>query len=211
LVVFAATYSALVVLAVLVEPYLPISDRYLYPLYVALVLLGATTVPALALTPALRRIVAVGVVGFVALCTARAAKVAGDGYEEGWGYAAEAWRSSPAVAFVKELPRATAVYSDDPFALLYLTHREIERVPTAVVRRLGAENANYEAEVARMRERLRETDGVVVIFERSRGAFVMPVLPRLIQSIPLEEQARLDDATVYALAAPYRYAARGGY
>jgi hypothetical protein len=211
LVVFCVTYSALVVLAVLVEPYLPISDRYLYPLYVALVLLGATTVPALALTPAMRRIVAAGVVGFVALCTARAAKVAGAGYEEGWGYAAAAWRSSPAVAFVKDLPSGTAVYSDDPFALLYLTHHDVERVPNAVVRRLGAENANYEAEVAQMRERLRETDGVVVIFERSRGKFVMPVLPRLIQSIPLEEQARLGDATVYALAAPYRHAARGGY
>ena len=211
LIVFAAMYSALVVLAVLVEPYLPISDRYLYPLYVALVLLGATTVPALARTTVMRRVVAVGVVGFVALCSARAAKVAGDGFEEGWGYAAEAWRSSAAVAFVKDLPSGTAIYSDDPFALLYLTHHEVERVPNAIVRRQGIENANFEQEIAGMRERLRDTDGVVVIFERSRGQFVAPVLPKLIQSIPLEEQVRLDDATVYTLAAPYRYAARGEY
>ena len=67
------------------------------------------------LTPtAARRVVAAGVIGFVALSTARAAKVAADGYTEGWGYANEEWRSSPAVAFVNELPSDAVVYTDDP-------------------------------------------------------------------------------------------------
>ena len=210
LLVFVGTYSALIVLAVLVEPYLPISDRYLYPLYVALVLLGATTVPALARTTAMRRMIAVAVVGFVALCAARAAKVAGDGYERGWGYAAERWRSSPAVAYVNALPSGAVVYSDDPYALLFLTEREIHGVPNAIVRRRGTENPDYRAQTDEMRERLRATNGVVVIFERDRGEFVMPVLPKLMQAMPLDEKTQLDDATVYALAEDDRHAVQEG-
>jgi hypothetical protein len=211
LAVFLATYTAVVVLAVLIEPYLPISDRYLYPAYVALVLLGATTVPALARSTAARRLVAGAVAGFVALSVARAAKVAGDGYEEGWGYSAESWRASPAVAFVNALPHDAAVYSDDPYALLYLTQRDVHAVPHKIERRLGEANPDYERELADMRERLRATRGVVVIFERDRGEFVMPVLPDLAAAMPLRERARFDDATVYTLAAHDDGAAAGGY
>ena len=209
--VFLALYSAVVVLAVLVEPWLPISDRYLYPAYVAFVMLGAMTLPALARTPALRRVLAAGVVGFVALSTARAAKVAADGYEEGWGYAAQAWRSSPAVAYVNELPSGAVVYSDDPYALLYLTRREVHGVPNAVRRRLGAENPTYEPEIAEMRRRLTATNGVIVIFERDRGEFDIPVLPQLKAAMSLDEKAQLDDATVYVLAEQSLHSAAGVY
>jgi len=211
LVTFVATYSAVVVLAVLVEPYLPISDRYLYPAYVALVLLGATTVPVLARTHAMRRGMAVAIAAFVALCAVRAAKVAEDGYEHGWGYAAEEWRSSPAVAYVNALPPHAVVYSDDPYALLYLTTHEVHEVPNVIERRLGTENPDYDREIAEMQRRLRATQGVVVIFERDRGEFVMPVLPDLLESLPLEEKARLDDATVYVVSRHDLHAARGGY
>jgi hypothetical protein len=179
---------------------LPISDRYLYPAYVALVLLGATTVPALTQTSAMRRGVAVAIAAFVALSVVRAAKVADDGYEHGWGYAAEAWRSSPAVAYVNALPRSAVVYSDDPYALLYLTAHDVHNVPNVIVRRLGTENPDYAREISEMQRRLRATDGVVVIFDRDRGAFVMPVLPHLLESLPLEEKARLDDAIGYVVA-----------
>jgi hypothetical protein len=206
---FLAAYVAVVVLAVLVEPWLPISDRYLYPAYVALVLLGAVTVPALARSPAARRLVAAAVGGFVLLSAARAAKVAADGYAEGWGYAAESWRSSPTVAFVNALPNSAAVYSDDAYALLFLTHRDVRSVPNKVVRRLGADNPQYAAQLTDMRERLEATNGVVVIFERDRGEFVMPVLPDLERAMPLREQARFADATVYALAPPGARLARG--
>ncbi|HEY3518210.1 MAG TPA: glycosyltransferase family 39 protein, partial [Gammaproteobacteria bacterium] len=144
LVTFVATYSAVVVLAVLVEPYLPISDRYLYPAYVALVLLGATTLPALTRTRAMRRAAAVTIAAFVTLSVVRAAKVADDGFEHGWGYSARTWRSSQAVAYVNALPPKAVVYSDDPYALLYLTAHEVHDVPNLIVRRLGTENPAYE-------------------------------------------------------------------
>ena len=208
---FVATYSAAVLVAVLVEPYLPISDRYLYPAYVTLVLLGATTVPALTSRPALRHGVIVAVAAFVALSFVRAAKVADDGYEHGWGYSAEAWRSSPAVAYVNALPPKAVVYSDDAYALLYLTTHEVHNVPNLVVRRLGTENPNYEREVSEMQRRLQATHGVVVIFNRDRGEFDMPDLPHLLEVLPLEEKARLDDATVYVVARQELHAARGGY
>lgn len=207
---FVATYSAVVVLAVLVEPYLPISDRYLYPAYVALVLLGAATVPALARTRPARRAIAAAALAFVTLSVVRAAKVAEDGYEHGWGYAAEEWQSSPAVAYVQALPRSAAVYSDDAFALLYLTAREVHEVPNAIERRLGTPNPDYESEMTEMRRQLWATGGVVVIFERDRGEFDLPVLPQLLKTVPLEEKTRLDDATVYALAETERFAAWGG-
>jgi hypothetical protein len=197
---FFFLYSAVVVLAVLVEPYLPITDRYLYPAYVALVLLGATTVPALSQSAAARRAVAVAVLGFVALSTVRAAKVAADGYTQGWGYAAEAWRSSPVVAYVNALPGRAVVYSDDPYALLYLTQHEVHGVPNAIKRRAGSANPNYERDIAAMVGRLRSTSGVIVIFERDRGEFVAPVLPQLANAVALEERKRFDDATVYVLA-----------
>ena len=211
LVTFVAMYMAAVVLAVLVEPYLPILDRYLYPAYVALVLLGATTVPALTSTPALRRGVAVAIAAFVALSVVRAAKVADDGYKHGWGYSAASWRSSPAVAYVNALPRGAVVYSDDPYALLYLTTHEVHNVPNLIERRLGTENPDYEQQISEMQQRLRATRGVVVIFDRDRGEFVMPVLPHLLESMPLEEKARLDDATVYVVAQRELHAAQGGY
>ncbi len=199
LLVFAGLYLAAVLLAVLVEPYLPILDRYLYPAYVALVLLGAITVPELARSPVTRRTVAVGVAAFVALAVARTAQVAGDGFEHGWAYANEKWRSSAAVEYVKTLPSTTAVYSDDPNALLFLTQREVHDVPQKVIRRLGAVNADFDDEVAEMRKELLTTDGVVVIFDRERGEFDMPALPELSRAMPLREEARFADATVYTL------------
>ena len=211
LLVFVVLYLAAVVLAVLVEPYLPILDRYLYPAYVALVLLGAVTVPVLARTFATRRVVAVAVTALVALSVVRTVKVAGDGFEHGWGYTSDQWRSSAAVAYVNELPGTAAVYSDDPNALLFLTHREVHDVPQKIVRRLGAPNADFEQQVAVMREQLRMTEGVVVIFDRERGEFDRPALPDLKSAIPLREQTRFADATVYALAVPDEHRAAGGY
>ncbi|HEY3516842.1 MAG TPA: hypothetical protein VGL98_07305, partial [Gammaproteobacteria bacterium] len=67
-------------------------------------------------------------------------------------------------------------------------------------------------EISEMKRQLRATKGVVVIFDRDRGEFVMPVLPYLLESLPLEEKARLDDATVYVLAEhDFHAAAQGGY
>jgi len=211
LLVFAALYSAVIVLGVLVEPYLPILDRYLYPAYVTLVLLGAVTAPALARTAATRHTVAVAVALFVALSVVRTAKVAGEGFEHGWGYASDRWRSSAAVAYVSALPSTAAVYSDDPNALLFLTQRAVREVPHKIVRRLGAANAAFDHEVAAMREQLQTTQGVVVIFDRERGVFDMPALPDLSRAMPLREQARFADATVYALAAPDEQRVAGGY
>jgi hypothetical protein len=212
LLAFAALYSAVVVLGVLVEPYLPILDRYLYPAYVTLVLLGAMTVPALArTTAATRRIVAVAVALFVAFSVVRTAKVAGEGFEHGWGYASDKWRSSAAVAYVSALPSTAAVYSDDPNALLFLTQRDVHDVPHKIVRRLGAANADFDHQVAAMREQLQTTEGVVVIFDRERGEFDMPALPDLSRAMPLREQARFADATVYALAAPDGHRVAVGY
>lgn len=207
---FTTLYLAVVLLALLVEPYLPISDRYLYPAWVTLVLLGAATIPELTRVPWGRRAVGALVVAFVALSAARAAKTAADGYEQGWAYASKDWRSSPAVAYVNALPSEAVVYSDNPFALIYLTDREVHRLPQEILRRRGAENPNYGLEVEEMRRRLRDTNGVVVIFERSRGPFVMPALSRLRQAVDLEERARFEDAVVYALAIK-RPSVKGGY
>ena len=115
------------------------------------------------------------------------------------------------MAYVNALPPKAAVYSDDPYALLYLTAHEVHAVPNVIVRRLGAENQNYAQEISEMERHLRATRGVVVIFERDRGEFVMPVLPHLLESLPLEEKARLDDATVYVLAEHDFHAAQRGY
>jgi hypothetical protein len=196
---FVAFYSAVIVLAVLVEPYLPISDRYLYPVYVALVLLGAVTMPALSRTPGLRRAIAVPVAGFVALSLVRGAKIVTEGFNEGWGYSSQRWRSSPAVRYVNGLPLDAAVYSDDPYALLFLTNHDVRGVPSPIVRRLGAPDPNFASAVAVMQERLAATSGVVVIFERDRGAFDVPTLPALLNAVPLRATDRLGDATVYVL------------
>ena len=197
---FVASYLSVLVLAVYVEPYLPILDRYLYPAYVALVMLGVIVLADLKQRRVLaRRVVAVAVVGFVALSLVRTAKVVRDGYVEGWGYESSEWRSSATVAYVATLPPSTAVYSDDPYALLYLTKRDVEEVPQKIVRRLGAANPAFEHELTHMRERLEDTDGVVVIFERDRGKFVMPVLPDIERAMPIYEHARFEDAALYAV------------
>ena len=199
LLVFVAAYFGVLVLGVLVEPFLPISDRYLYPAYVGLVLLGATTVPAFARKVATRRVLAFGVGAFIALGLVRTGKAVTDGYQEGWGYAALSWRSSPAVAYVKSLPPETAVYTDDPYALLYLTEHEVRALPQKVRRRLGSSNPLFRRDLDAMEQRLRSTDGVVVFFGRDRGEFVSPVLPDLERAMPLYETQRFDDAIVYAL------------
>jgi hypothetical protein len=114
------------------------------------------------------------------------------------------------VAYVNALPPNAVVYSDDPYALLYLTSHEVHEVPNVTERRLGTDNPEYDQEVADMQRRLRTTQGVVVIFDRDRGKFVMPVLPDLLESLPLEEKAQLDDATVYVVSRHDLHAAQGG-
>lgn len=197
---FVVPYLALVVLAVLVEPALDVSDRYLYPAYVAMVALGAICIPNLARGTQSRRLVAAAATVLVALGIVRAGKTVAQGFDEGWYFSAPSWRQSPTVAYLNALPGNAAIYSNGYYALVYLLDRHVRPIPDKILRRRGDPNPRYETELAAMRDELRATGGVLAVFDNNRKQFQLPTVAELKAAMPLEEVTRLADGTIYGVA-----------
>ncbi len=95
-------------------------------------------------------------------------------HDRGLGYARPRWERSQTVRALSALPPDFCVYTDGYDAVYLLTGRRVRQLPKTGHRSAGEANPRYDAEVAEMADRLRETGGWIVLFDHiDRDDFLM--------------------------------------
>ena len=95
-------------------------------------------------------------------------------HDRGLGYARPRWQRSQTVRALSALPPDFCVYTDGYDAVYLLTGRRVRQLPKTGHRSAGEANPRYDAEVAAMADRLRETGGWIVLFDHiDRDDFLM--------------------------------------
>lgn len=173
LVIFMASYLALVVAATSFLDNAVFDDRTLSPVFAAGVLLVFCAVAGRWRFGQISRPVQAGALllglylaGFYAV---RGVEYAAGVYREGLGYAGKAWRESGTIRGVEALPPGVRIYSNAPDAIYILAAKTATLVPAKINWGSVSPNASYSAQLSEMREELQLGRAVVVHFDLRRG------------------------------------------
>jgi len=200
----AVVYPLSLVAAItLVGSSIPLDDRILSPLLVALLVLGVLVVWDLQQRAGrggvLRIGLAVAAVGFLGLTLVRGAGTIRRLQADGQGAAARAWQESALVDWVRRLPAETAIYSNELDIIYLYTGRQVYQAPIRWDPVLEAPRHDYSEQLATMREAILHRGAVLVLFDTIGGqqAF-LPSREELSEG--LSEWLRADDGAVYGAA-----------
>jgi hypothetical protein len=184
-------YLGLVVFARLVaEPTIEFGDRMLLPVYVLIQLLIAIVIPNR--IRGIKRaqvfaVVALGVWFAVSIRVAVARVMAHRTL--GLQIAAKELRTSPTLRWLSNNARGRQVFSNHPLPIYHHAHRSAKFWPEQML-----------SDSARgLIERLHDTHGLVVAFQRPDPLVTVAPLEQLSSAIPLEQVAAFSDGTVFAL------------
>ena len=121
-----------------------------------------------------------------------------DVHRNGQGYATAEWRDSHIMAQVRALPQPARIFSNGDDAIYLLSGRLAERIPERPAA-TAQQKDRYEAELARLKRQLSESNGAIVYFAR------IDWRPYLISAAELQSRLRLrtlyagDDGAVYTI------------
>jgi hypothetical protein len=208
LVSFAAIYGFFLLISLsLFDGNIPFDDRILSPVYlvgsVFFVFLGGE-----ALRPRSRmRVTQFALAGLVVLFSlglmSRAVGRILDGYWRGIGFNSLAWRDSPTLASLEQIPSETPLFSNSPEAIYLHSGRVALRLPRVFQPSDQTPNPEYSGEVEAMARRLAEEAGVIVYFGAIRGRS-LPSEADLEEALPLTSLVSTSDGTIYVLLSPPR-------
>lgn len=195
---FAGAYLAMLLLSLtLFDASTPLDSRILSPIYLALVVSALFTLPTLVAAASRRlRLALAGAGLLVFFVFANATYVlAADGRADGLGFNSRAWRRSPTVAAVRELPSDILIYSNESFPVSFHTGRPVFSVPERLDPVQSSERPDWEQAVAEMHVRLAQTEGVLVLIHPNELRVEMPPIETLTMGlVPLMEA---NDGTIY--------------
>jgi hypothetical protein len=116
---------------------------------------------------------------------------------EGRGFSGRGWVHSETVRAVRELEQGGVLYSTEGLALQYLTGRPAYWVPEKIRTLEGTLDMDYDSNMALMRERLKEPNGALILFNSSFVA-TRPELPSRDEIINgLELLVEKSDGAIY--------------
>ncbi len=193
---FGLSYTALLAVSLLFfDASTRLDERILSPLYWVLLLVGFVI---LGRSVGTRRGMALAALTLVLLGIPLASATSErllEARSQGLGFHSRQWRQSETVEAVSQLPQDATVYSNEAIPLTYLTGRGVHAVPERIDPVLGAERPDYRQQLRRMRSRLSEGDGFLVLFHPQALRVEMPPLVQLTQGFaPVR---RLSDGTIY--------------
>jgi hypothetical protein len=118
-------------------------------------------------------------------------------HREGEGFTSRAWKDSETVKFVKGLPSQMAVSSNAADACYLFTKREALRLPAKYDPTNARVNADFETQMARLRDDLINNRALVVYFDRVDWRWYLPARHELEETYKLPVLTRLADGIVY--------------
>lgn len=205
LVTFIAVYPPfLAASASFLDQKVPLDGRMLAPLYVAVVAVAAASLGRLlrwepAGSPA-RTVVLVGGILLAASGVVRTADTVREQRADGVGYEGRAWQTSETMAEVRRLPPHQRIVTNAPDAVYVLTDRPTVGLPLKFFTGSGRPVSSYAAEFPRMRERLEQTDSVLVYFRTLAHRAYLPSEAELKAYLPLRAVVERADGAIYKVA-----------
>jgi hypothetical protein len=118
-------------------------------------------------------------------------------HREGEGFTSRAWKDSETVKFVKGLPSQMAVSSNAADACYLFTKREALRLPAKYDPTNARVNADFETQMAGLRDDLINNRALVVYFDRVDWRWYLPARHELEETYKLPVLTRLADGVVY--------------
>ncbi len=117
--------------------------------------------------------------------------------QDGQGYASRLYRDSKLFDVLKALPSEYSIYSNADLPISLYTGRSPDFLPMKVDNQTLRANTEYENQMERMTEDLKEGGGVLVYFARDDNWFELPSLDEIKKRIPLRCIASGSDGAIY--------------
>jgi len=116
-------------------------------------------------------------------------------HSKGLEYSSDEWRKSPLVEFLRGLPSDAPVYTNGAAGIYYQTKRTTKPIPRETID--GAQNPEYESEMAAMAVDIRKNRGAVLYFNNVPSS-LLPTPAELTEKLELETVLSGDNGTVLA-------------
>lgn len=120
-----------------------------------------------------------------------------EGYTMGYGYTSRAWRSSPILAHVRELPVDIPIYTNGPDVIYIHTGRNANWIPYSVHLTENTPNETFAQDVASMIADVTANEGVIVYFDKITWRWYLPEEEELLPRYPLRIATAADDGRIY--------------
>jgi 4-amino-4-deoxy-L-arabinose transferase-like glycosyltransferase len=202
LVVFVLLYVPFLLFArTFFEANLPLNYRLLCPIYPPVFILVVYWFAMLARWKPPATAVTVATLG-VMICgyhAKRAVDWSIDTRHKGLGYASPAWKHSPTIAAIRDLPFDDSIFSNAPDAIYILANRDAQPVPRTRRRASNEMNANVSGELSQLAKAISGDRGVVIFFNTLRRADFLISEDDLQRELPLECVQKLSDGRIYRL------------
>ena len=144
-----------------------LNDRILSPLYVIGIVAGLISVWNSALFED-HVLIRSGVIAlclmFLGINLLRGFDVSNSMRKEGRGFSGRDWRSSETIAAIAQLPPNILMFSNEAFAIYYLTGNSANWIPENYDPVKGQEDENYSQRINQMRSEIVEQNGALVVF-----------------------------------------------
>ena len=145
-----------------------LNDRILSPLYVIGILAGLITIWNSELFEE-HMVIRGGVIAFclmfLGINLLRGFDISNPMRNEGKGFSGRDWRSSETIAAISQLPQNTLMFSNEAFAIYYLTDHSANWIPENYDPVKGQEDENYSQRINHMRSEIVEQNGALVVFD----------------------------------------------
>ena len=201
LVTFLFFYGMFLIVSIsLFDAYIALYNRTLSPIYVSgLVFILCLAYRLLDSTEGVRALKVASIVICVALIVSyeiRAAIWAIHSHRGGQGYAGRGWQHSEIVGRVRALPSGIPIFTNGVDAIYILTGRPAWGIPSKVRASTRQVNNSYLSELARMRDQLENSGGVLVYFNTIKRCY-FPSENELKEQLPLRLLIRAADGSIY--------------
>jgi hypothetical protein len=114
---------------------------------------------------------------------------------EGRGFSGKAWRSSETIDQIQSLPQDTLIYTNEAFAVYYLTGQSANWIPENFDPVKGIQAEDYDERITTMQEDIIQYNGALVIFNSISKANVYAPIEHLTGQLKLWMQG--EDGSIF--------------
>ena len=189
LIMFAIVYIMMVFLSLtFFDASTKLNDRILAPIYLTGILATLILIwnSAWFVEKSFVRVgIIILVIFFIGINSFRGYNVAASMRLEGKGFSGREWRNSDTVAALQQLPSGTLIFSNEAFAIYYLTGSPANWIPENYDPVKNEIDNNYSQRIDSMRAEVVQNDGALVIFNSIRKHNVYAPIKELSEGLKL--------------------------
>jgi hypothetical protein len=202
LVLYIGVYGLMMLVVIsFFDAYMTLDNRYLYPIYVATLVLVLCLAPRFFGSFVRGRLacyfgIACSLV-FSGLYLIQGSSMILFSYNYGIGYSSRSWKQSSLLDRVRSLDARISLVSNAPDVVYLLTGRAASMIPSKINPTTRKENEAYPSELDAVRNQLRQQNGVLVFFKTITWRWYLPSEEELKGALGLQVVAEERDGSIY--------------